>query len=591
MTADLDIRLKVSSSESGRENNVGPSDEVDGIMVHDMNETDGSCDIIMDSHVRGLERISDIHPKLMALQYPCYFLMVVTNFIKQIQFGKVDSVSEKKGNFDVVRLLIGDDLSCSYDTASGWPCLPQNFQDALVVCRFIGHPDIFHTMTKSPLCDEVVQMMKLLPQCSPQNLPDMMNLQENVDNFISAEIPDPEVDPFSYPTVTKFMLHGPYGKEWPRSPCMKQFKCMRYCESTTFDQSGFPIYRRRKTNITVRRGKVDLDNQWVVPYNRDLLVKYQCHINVKIYAHARSLKYLFKYFLKGHERATVEIRGQKRKLSIGEGMDEYKDEIQSYFDGRYICGCEAVYRLFRFNIHYRCLVVEQISFHLQGRKPCTFRANEPLAKVLNQCFEIGFPDQIRQLFVHILLNCKVTDLNALWNGHWVDMVDDLMKKQREITEVHNILKSIVRSLEDYTQLPQPPHSYLDCLEIYNGVMQSVNKGEGGMFFVYGGGGCGKTFLWRTIIAKLMSRCNIILPVASSGIAETLMPRGRTAHSRFKIPIILDEHSMCSISHVLNIDELIKRTNLIIWDKAPMQHRYSFECVDQSLRDILKAVDP
>lgn len=69
-----------------------------------------------------------------------------------------------------------------------------------------------------------------------------------------------------------------------------------------------------------------------------------------------------------------------------------------------------------------------------------------------------------------------------------------------------------------------------------------------------------------------------------------MEGGRTAHSRFKIPIVLDDHSMCSISQQSDIAELIKHTSLIIWDEAPMQHRFSFECLDRSLRDIMKSVD-
>ncbi|XP_074377552.1 uncharacterized protein LOC141719068 [Apium graveolens] len=124
-----------------------------------------------------------------------------------------------------------------------------------------------------------------------------------------------------------------------------------------------------------------MDNQWVVPYNRDLLVKYQCHMNVEICAHARSLKYLFKYFLKGHDRATVEIRGKKRQSNNKEGLDVAEDEIQSFFDGRYICGCEAAYCIFGFNIHYRSLVVQRLSIHLDGNKYCTFRSNEALPKV------------------------------------------------------------------------------------------------------------------------------------------------------------------------------------------------------------------
>lgn len=72
--------------------------------------------------------------------------------------------------------------------------------------------------------------------------------------------------------------------------------------------------------------------------------------------------------------------------------------------------------------------------------------------------------------------------------------------------------------------------------VYNSVIASVDKQEGGLFFVYGSGGCGKTFLWKTIIARLRSESKIVLPVASSGIAATLLPGGRTAHSRFKIPL-------------------------------------------------------
>ena len=82
-----------------------------------------------------------------------------------------------------------------------------------------------------------------------------------------------------------------------------------------------------------------------------------------------------------------------------------------------------------------------------------------------------------------------------------------------------------------------------------------------------------------------------MPVASSGIAATLLPGGRTAHSRFKIPLKLDEDSTCSISHNSDIAELIKQTSLIIWDEAPMQNRLAFECLDRSLRDIMKSVSP
>lgn len=54
------------------------------------------------------------------------------------------------------------------------------------------------------------------------------NLIANVDKFVSAEIPDPEVDPVGYETVSAFMVHGPCGTENPKSPCMKEYKCTRH---------------------------------------------------------------------------------------------------------------------------------------------------------------------------------------------------------------------------------------------------------------------------------------------------------------------------------------------------------------------------
>ena len=57
-----------------------------------------------------------------------------------------------------------------------------------------------------------------------------------------------------------------------------------------------------------------------------------------------------------------------------------------------------------------------------------------------------------------------------------------------------------------------------------------------MFFLYGFGGTGKTFIWRTLASSLRAENQIVIIVASSGIASLLLPGGRTAHSRFKIPV-------------------------------------------------------
>ncbi|XP_062206065.1 uncharacterized protein LOC133907870 isoform X5 [Phragmites australis] len=62
----------------------------------------------------------------------------------------------------------------------------------------------------------------------------------------------------------------------------------------------------------------------------------------------------------------------------------------------------------------------------------------------------------------------------------------------------------------------------------------------------GFGGTGKTFLWNSIIYKLRSETKIILPVATSAVAALLLAGGRTSHSRFQIPIDINESSTCNI---------------------------------------------
>ena len=156
-----------------------------------------------------------------------------------------------------------------------------------------------------------------------------------------------------------------------------------------------------------------------------------------------------------------------------------------------------------------------------------------------------------------------------------------------------ITEEMSYSIPDMVERHEKLHKDLnkEQLNAYNSIIQSVNQKKGGVFFVYGSGGCGKTFLWNTICCRLRSERKIVLPVASSGIAATLLPGGRTAHSRFHIPLKIDPHSVAGIKHGSELAELIKQTSLIIWDEAPMQHRHAFECVDRSLRDIMSSVDP
>ncbi|OMO57003.1 DNA helicase PIF1, ATP-dependent [Corchorus olitorius] len=124
------------------------------------------------------------------------------------------------------------------------------------------------------------------------------------------------------------------------------------------------------------------------------------------------------------------------------------------------------------------------------------------------------------------------------------------------------------------------------LEIYGIIGDAVDDNKGGMFFVYGYGGTGKTFLWNTIIAGIRSAGKIVLEVASSGIVSLLLPGGRTVHSRFKIPLTIQECSTCIISMGTQHAKLINNADLIVWDEAPMIHRHCVEAMDKTLKEIV-----
>jgi ATP-dependent DNA helicase PIF1 len=155
------------------------------------------------------------------------------------------------------------------------------------------------------------------------------------------------------------------------------------------------------------------------------------------------------------------------------------------------------------------------------------------------------------------------------------IADELSYNRVELDQLHATL---------FQQLTE------EQLSVYQRVMTSVLSDTGEFYFLYGYGGTGKTFLWKTLSAALRSQGKIVINVASSGIASLLLPNGKTAHSTFCIPLEINEKSTCNVKHDTFRAKFLMAASLIIWDEAPMMNRYCFEAFDRTMKDLMKRVD-
>jgi len=108
--------------------------------------------------------------------------------------------------------------------------------------------------------------------------------------------------------------------------------------------------------------------------------------------------------------------------------------------------------------------------------------------------------------------------------------------------------------------------------VYEKIMAIVDEAKGRLFFLYGYGGTGKPFIWKSLSSGIRFRGDIVLTIASSGFASLLLLRGRTTDSILAIPL----NPTCNIKQGSPLTKLIVKAKLIIWDEALMMHRYCFE---------------
>ena len=299
----------------------------------------------------------------------------------------------------------------------------ERFYDAMAIVAKYGKPDLFITMTCNPNWREIKD--NLYPGQTPIDRPDLIarvfkiklnelkkdlttnkvfgkvkafvytiefqkrglphahiliildnankiDTVEKIDNIVSAEIPS-EQNKNLREKVLRHMIHGPCGCLNLNAPCMENGACIkefpkRYNDTTLMNKNGYPEYRRRNSGYVYVK-KLPVDNRNVVPYNKYLLMKYNCHINVEVCTSVKSVKYIFKYIYKGYDCANIHMYNN--------------NEIDQYINTRYVSAPEAMWRLLEYKMSDRSHNIIRLPVHLPNEQNIVFEEGKEIEAIEN----------------------------------------------------------------------------------------------------------------------------------------------------------------------------------------------------------------
>ncbi|GBM12307.1 hypothetical protein AVEN_162919-1, partial [Araneus ventricosus] len=147
--------------------------------------------------------------------------------------------------------------------------------------------------------------------------------KDDIDKYVSAELPDPIADPTIFQIITRCMIHGPCGTLNPNSPCMREGVCTKqypkeFRGKTEKNINGYPMYQRK------------------------------CIESVRV----------------GHYAASIRFENENT-------LDH--DEILSLLDGRYVSAPEAVWCLNEFNLSEKSHTVLRLAVHLPDQQAIIYQ--------------------------------------------------------------------------------------------------------------------------------------------------------------------------------------------------------------------------
>jgi hypothetical protein len=151
---------------------------------------------------------------------------------------------------------------------------------------------------------------------------------------------------------------------------------------------------------------------------------FNCHINVEVYSSIKSVKYLFKYVYKGHDKQVIHV-DQDQKTDV-------INEIKRYQDARYVSPPESMWRIFSFALSQVHPPVLALQLHLPNKQMVRFRDDDLMSDIVERerngrtmliaFFERnrGFEDSRQYLY-------KEIPQHFIWNSttrHWIPRIQN-----------------------------------------------------------------------------------------------------------------------------------------------------------------------
>ncbi|KAG7956985.1 hypothetical protein I3843_11G152200 [Carya illinoinensis] len=282
---------------------------------------------------------------------------------------------------------------------------------------------------------------------------------ESFDQIVSTELPDKDKNLHLYTDVIKHMMHRPCEILNPTNVSRKK---NGHCKNS------YPRHFVPSTTI---------GNDFF-PYNPYLLAMFDCHINIEICSTIKTVKYLYKYVYKGHDRvAFTLVSEQLNGLLHQKQLHPAVYSLHLHLENQHHVTFRAHENLNNvissdlsvksmltefFSTNQKQVVIGRIvtanPFEVNGVLAPTFREaatmqgllerDDSVEECLQEASLYQMPCNLRQLFATILVYCNPANPRYLWEHFEQDMSPDFQLIEHSQSNVRmQVLRSISMTLE------------------------------------------------------------------------------------------------------------------------------------------------